>query len=154
MLFHVVEQMTGPSAFDFVVPVDPSRCSSTCTMQHNQDLLWLLSSASLAILFATSSLPSALIGAGNFVILVLDVINLPLCSCLLRTSSGTSFNPFVLRLCVTAPPPVEEHTFVELTIDPLVRSYCVESPNLTQRVPFALVKPHLDVRTCECLQCR
>ena len=37
-LFHVVEQMTGPSAFDFVVPVHPSRCSSTRTIQYRQDL--------------------------------------------------------------------------------------------------------------------
>ena len=33
MPFNVVLQLTGPSSFDFVVPVHPSRCSSTCTVQ-------------------------------------------------------------------------------------------------------------------------
>ena len=50
MLFHVVEQMTGLSAFDFVVP------SASITMFFNlyntvRIFLWLLSSAALAILF-------------------------------------------------------------------------------------------------------
>ena len=34
---------------------------------------------------------------------------------------------------------------------PFGRSCCVEPPHLTQRVPLALVKPHLGVRTCECV---
>ena len=60
MLCHVVEQMTGPSAFDFVVPVHPSRCSSTCSIQSIRIFLWLLSSAKLAVLFCNILIPFCL----------------------------------------------------------------------------------------------
>ena len=71
--------------------------------------LWLLSSTSLAILFVASSSTSALIGSGNFVILVLDVINFPLCTA--HTSASPEsiqwyiFQSVLLRSCVTASPP-------------------------------------------------
>ena len=119
MLFHVVEQMTGPGAFDFVVPVHPSRCSSTCTIQsgsfsgYSRQHHWQFCSV-------TSSLPLATSGSGNFVILVLDVISLPLC--IAHTSASPEsiqwyiFQSVVLRSCVTASPPGEEYTLVELTI--------------------------------------
>ena len=83
--------------------------------------LWLLLSTSLAILFVASSSPSALIGSGNFVILVLDVINLPLCtahtSATLESIQWYIFQSVVLRSCVTASPPGEDCTLNELTIE-------------------------------------
>ena len=101
-LFHVVEQMTGPGAFDFVVPVRPSRCSSTCTMHSGS-----FSGYSRQHRWQFCSVASSLPGSGNFVILVLDVISLPLCKA--HTSASPEsiqwyiFQSVVLRSCVTAP---------------------------------------------------
>ena len=54
----------------------------------------------------TSSLPSAMVGSGNFVILVLDGINLPLCTTHTSTSPESIHRyisqSVVLRSCVTA----------------------------------------------------
>ena len=61
MLFRVVEQMTGPSAFDFVVPVHPSRCSLACTIQSGSFSGY--SRLQRRQFFSvTSSLPSATVG--------------------------------------------------------------------------------------------
>ena len=113
---------TDDCAFRFAVPMHPSRCSSTCTRQYNQDLslatLVCINGNSLCnILIAFS----ALIGSGNFVILVLDVIGLPLCTA--HTSASPEsiqwyiFQSVVLRSCVTASPPGEEYILVEITIE-------------------------------------
>ena len=154
MPFHVVEQMTPPSAFVFVVPVRPSRCSSTCTIQpgsfsgYSRLQHWQFCSV-------TFSLPLATIGSCNFVILVLDVINLPLCTA--HTSASPEsiqwyiFQSVVLRSCVTKFLVRNTHLSNSRS-NPLGRSYCVKYPYLTWRVPLALAKPHLDVRTYECLQ--
>ena len=101
------EQMTGPRAFDFVVPMHPSRCSSTCTIQSGSFSGY--SRLQRRQFFSvTSSLLSAMIGSGNFVILVLDVINLPLCTARTSTSPESihryTFQSVVLRSCVTAFP--------------------------------------------------
>ena len=60
-------------------------------------------------------------GSGNFLILVLDAINLPLCTAHTSASPGSIYRYIlqsdVLRSCVTASPPGEEYTLVELTIE-------------------------------------
>ena len=64
----------------------------------------------------TSSLPSAMVGSGNFVILVLDVINLPLCTAH-TSASPESIHRYIFQSVVLRSPPGEEYTFVELTIE-------------------------------------
>ena len=81
-------------------------------MQYNQDLSLATLVNVIGNYFVTVSLLLATIGSGNFVILVLDVINLPLCTVHTCASPESIqwyiFQSVVLRSCVTASPLGEE----------------------------------------------